>query len=103
MRDIDQPVDDIAASVAGPVFAERFAVAVADAAERVARHPLRGHRRLELLPGRFQFWAVKGFDYRRADNAAHPDRPILRVVYMARDVAQLLADLAALPDAEQPE
>jgi len=55
LRDIDDAVDDIAASVAGPAFAERFAVAVADTAERVARRPLLGQRRPELLPGRFRF------------------------------------------------
>jgi hypothetical protein len=32
LRDIDKAVDDIAMSVAGPAFADRFAVAVADAA-----------------------------------------------------------------------
>jgi toxin ParE1/3/4 len=103
LRDIDRAVDDIAATVAGPAFADRFAVAVADAAERVARHPLRGHRRLELLPGRFRFWPMKGFDYLLVYNAEHPDRPVLRVVYMARDLARLLADLAALPDPDQPD
>jgi toxin ParE1/3/4 len=97
LRDIDQAVDDIAASVAGPAYADRFAVAVAEAAERVARHPLRGHRRLELLPGRFRFWPVKGFDYLLVYNAEHPDRPILRVVYMGRDLGLLLAELGDLP------
>jgi plasmid stabilization system protein ParE len=75
LRDIDKAVDDIAASVAGPAFANQFAVAVADAAERVARRPLLGHRRLELLPPRFRFWAVKGFDYLLVYNAEHKDRP----------------------------
>jgi plasmid stabilization system protein ParE len=97
LRDIDQAVDDIAASVAGPAYADRFAVAVAEAAERVARHPLRGHRRLELLPGRFRFWPVKGFDYLLVYNAEHPDRPILRVVYMGLDLGLLLAELGDLP------
>ncbi len=62
-RDIDRAIDDIAASAAGPAFAERFAVAVAEAAQLVARRPLLGHRRLELLPTRFRFWPVRGFGY----------------------------------------
>jgi plasmid stabilization system protein ParE len=95
LRDIDKAVDDIAASVAGPAVADRFAIAVAEAAERVARRPLLGHHRLELLPTRFRFWAVKGFDYLLVYNADHPDRLVLRVVHMARDLAPLLADLAA--------
>jgi plasmid stabilization system protein ParE len=93
LRDIDTAVDDIAASIGGPAFADRFAVAVADAAERVVRRPLLGYRRLELLPPRFRFWAVRGFDYLLVYNAEHPDRLILRVVHMARDLAPLLADL----------
>jgi plasmid stabilization system protein ParE len=93
LHDIDRAVDDIAASAAGPAFADRFAVAVADAADRVARRPLLGHRRLELLPGRFRFSAVKGFSYLLVYDAEHPDRPILRVMHMARDLGPLLADL----------
>lgn len=102
LRDIDQAVDDIAASAAGPAFADRFAVAAADTAERVARRPLLGHRRLELLPGRFRFSAVKGFDYLLVYNAEHPDRIVLRVVHMARDLPPLLADLREPPDADEP-
>jgi plasmid stabilization system protein ParE len=63
LRDIERAADDIAASAAGPAFADRFAVAVAYAAEWAARRPLLGHRRLDLLPGRFRFRAVKGFPY----------------------------------------
>jgi plasmid stabilization system protein ParE len=91
----------MAASVAGPSFADRFAVAGADAAERVAQRPLLGHRRLEFLPDRFRFWAVKGFDYRLVYNAEHPDRLILRVVHMARDLVPLLADLRDPPNVPQ--
>jgi plasmid stabilization system protein ParE len=98
LRDIDQAVDDLAASAAGPMVADRFAVAAADAAEWVGRHPLLGHRRLELLPGQFRFWRVKGFDYLLVYNAERPDHPVLRVVYMARDLGPLLADLRQTPE-----
>lgn len=97
LRDIDKAVGDIAASVAEPAFADRFAVAVADAAERLTRRPLLRHRRLELLPPRFRFWPVKGFDYLLVYNAEHPDRPVLRVVYMGRSLAPLLADVPEPP------
>jgi plasmid stabilization system protein ParE len=99
LRDIDDAVDDIAASVAGAAFAERFAVAVADTAERVARRLLIGHRRPELLPDRFRFWAVKGFDYLLVYNAEHPDRVVLRVVHVARDLGPLPPGLAEPGDA----
>jgi toxin ParE1/3/4 len=103
LRDIDRAADDIAVSAAGPVFADRFAVAVADAAERAARRPLQGHRRLDLLPGRFRFWAVKGFPYLLVYDAEHPARLILRVVHMARDLGPLSTDLAGLPGEDQPD
>lgn len=98
LRDIDKAVDDMAASAAGPAFADRFAAAVAEVAQRVAQRPLLGHRRIELLPARFRFWAVKGFDYLLVYNAEHPDRLVLRVVHMARDLAPLLADLRDPPE-----
>ena len=60
--------------------------------------PQLGHRRLELLPPQFRFWAVKGFDYLIVYNAEHPDRLVLRVVHMARDLVPLLAGLAETPD-----
>jgi plasmid stabilization system protein ParE len=101
LRDIDKAVDDIATSIAGPAFADRFAVAVADAAVWVARHPHLGHRRLELLPCRFRFWRVKGFDYLLVFDAEHPDRRVLRVVHMARDLGPLLADLRDMRDAPE--
>ncbi len=99
LRDINEAVDDIAESAAGPAFADRFAVAVAEAAAWVARRPLLGHRRLELLPGHFRFSAVKGFSYLLVYDAEHPDRIVLRVVHMARDLGPLLADLSEPPDA----
>ncbi len=95
--DIDRAVDDIAESAAGPVFADRFAVAVADAAERVARRPLLGHRRLELLPDPYRFYAVKGFSYLLVYNAARAGAPVARVAYMGRDLDLLLAELRDSP------
>ena len=103
LRDIDRVVDDIAASTAGPALADRFAVAVATAAARVARRPLLGHRRLDLLPGRFRFSAVRGFSYLLVYDAEHPDHLILRIVHMARDLGPLLADLAQLPAVNPPD
>ena len=84
---------------AGPAYAERFAVAAATA-EKIARRPLLGHRRLELLPARFRFWAVRGFDHLLVYNAEHPDRTVLRMVHMARELGPLLAELS---DASDPE
>ena len=41
---------------------------------------------------------MKGFDYLLVYNAEHPDRLILRVVHMARDLRPLLADLPDPPE-----
>ncbi len=77
-------------------------MAVAVAAERVARRPLLGHRRLDVLPARFRFLAVKGFSYLLVYNAERPDHLVLRVVHMARDLGPLLVHLAELPEEDQP-
>ena len=102
LRDIDRAIDDIALSDAGPAYAERFAEKVAELAEQVARHPLRGHRRLELLPGRFRFWPVREFSYLLVYEAERPDHLVLRVVHMARDLGPLLAGLADMRDDDRP-
>jgi hypothetical protein len=83
-------------------YAEQLALAVATTAGKVNLRPLSGHRGLELLPARFRFWAVPGFDYPLVCNAEHPDRPVLRVVHMARDLGPLLAGLFVPEDPEQP-
>ena len=102
LRDIYKAVDDMIAHGATIAYAERFAVAVAETAEKVASRPLLGHRRLELLPGRFRFWAVRGFDFLLVYNAEHPDRRVLRVVHMARDLGPLLAGIAVAEDPDAP-
>jgi plasmid stabilization system protein ParE len=101
LRDIYQAVDDMIASGAGPAYAERFAVAAAETAEKIARRPLLGHRRSELLPGKFRFWAVRGFDYLLVYNAEHPERRVLRVVHMARDLGPLLVGISLARDPEE--
>jgi plasmid stabilization system protein ParE len=100
LRDIFQAVEQMLAHGATPDYVDRFAVAVADTAEQIARRPLLGHRRLELLPGRFRFWAVRGFDHLLVYNAEHPERTVLRVLHMARDLGPLLAEL---PGGSEPE
>ena len=102
LRDIYKAVDDMVVSGAGPAYAERFALAAAETAEKIVRRPLLGHRRLELLPDRFRFWAVRGFDYLLVYNAEHPDRRVVRVVHMARDLGPLLVGISIAEDPEEP-
>ena len=86
---------------AGPAFADRFAVAVAAAAGRVTHRPRLGPGRLELLPAQFRFLALTGFSYLLVYDADHPDRLILRVVHMARDLGPLPADLSEPPGTDR--
>ena len=102
LRDIYQAVDDMIATGAPATYVERFAVAAAETAEKIARRPLLGHRRPELLRGKFRFWAVRGFDYLLVYNAARPERRVLRVVHMARDLGPLLAGISVSRDPEEP-
>jgi len=98
LRDIERAVDDMIKGGARLAYIERFAIATAETAERIARRPLMGHRRLELLPGKFRFWAVRGFDYLLVYNAEHPERRVLRVVHMARDLGPLLSGISLADD-----
>ena len=99
LQDIYEAVDDMIAHGGTPAYVERFAVAAAETAKKVAQRPLLGHRRLELLPGRFRFWAVRGFDYLLVYNA---DGRVLRVVHMAGDLVPLLAETLAAEDLDAP-
>ncbi len=56
---------------------------------------------MNCCPAGFRFWVVKGFDYLLVYNAEHPERIVLRVVHMARDLGPLIAGLAEPPDADE--
>jgi hypothetical protein len=44
---------------------------------------------------------VRGFDYLLVYNAEHPDRRVLRVVHMARDLGPLLVGISLARDPEE--
>ena len=60
--------------------------------------PFRGHRRLELSPDPYRFYAVTGFDELLVYNTARTGAPVARVLYMGRDLGPLLADLRDPPE-----
>ena len=105
LRDVEDAADWLASAQGGPLLARRFATAVIEAAERIERRPLLGHRRPELLPDPFRFRRVTGFPYLLVYDAKRPVPVILRVLHMARELGPLLADLTTTfdPDPEQPE
>jgi plasmid stabilization system protein ParE len=101
IRDVEDAAGWFADGPGGEPLARRFARAVGAAANRVSQRPLLGHRRLELLPDPYRFYAVREFDYLLVYNTARPGAPVARVLYMGRDLAPLLADLRGTPG--QPE
>ena len=102
IRDVADAAAWFADGPGGEALARRFARAVSAAAGRVSQRPLLGHRRLELLPDPYRFYAVRGFDYLLVYNTARAGAPVARVVYMGRDLGPLLADLRDLPNADEP-
>jgi toxin ParE1/3/4 len=98
IRDVEDAAAWFADGPGGELRARRFARAVAAAAGRVSRRPLLGHRRLELLPDPYRFYAVTGFDYLLVYNTARTGAPVARVLYMGRDLGPLLADLRNAPE-----
>jgi plasmid stabilization system protein ParE len=103
IRDVEAAVAWFADGPGGEPLARRFARAVVAAAGRISQRPLLGHRRLELLPDPYRFYAVRGFDYLLVYNTARAGAPIARVLYMGRDPGPLLADLRDAPDADAPD
>ena len=101
IRDVEDAAAWFADGPGGKSLARQFARAVAVAADRVSQRPLLGHRRLELLPDPYRFYAVSGFDYLLVYNTARTGAPVARVLYMGRDLGQLLADLRDAPGAPQ--
>jgi plasmid stabilization system protein ParE len=63
------------------------------AAAMLARQPMLGRRRLDLLPEPYRFWSLRGFPYLLVYNASASPPRILRVLHMARDLRTLLDDL----------
>ena len=100
IRDVETAAEWLADSPGGETLARRFVRAVGEATNRVAQRPLLGHRRPELLPDPYRFYAVKGFAYLLVYNTARDGAPVARVLYMGRDLGPLVADLR---DAEEPQ
>jgi toxin ParE1/3/4 len=101
-RDLEEAADWIADGPGGVAAARRLLGGAVKDAARLARRPLHGHRRLDILPDPFRFWSVKGFPYLLIYNAERRPAQVLRVLHMARDLPPLLADLLSRPGDNDP-
>jgi len=76
-----------------PFSAKAFRDAVANAAERIGRHPLIGVARPHLLREAFRFLTLSGFPYLIIYNAERKPPEIVAIVHGARNLPPLLRDL----------
>jgi toxin ParE1/3/4 len=66
--------------------------ALAKAAERIARHPVIGAVRPELLPEPYRFVSLTGFPYVIVYNAVRQPPLIVAVLHTSRDLRPILRD-----------
>ncbi|HVH81434.1 MAG TPA: type II toxin-antitoxin system RelE/ParE family toxin [Stellaceae bacterium] len=76
-----------------PMAARALRQAVVSAAERIAKHPLIGVARRDLLGEPYRFLILGSFPYVIVYNAARTPPLIMRVLHGARDLRNALRDL----------
>jgi toxin ParE1/3/4 len=91
--DLEEAADWLMDGRGGPEVAERLLLAAIEAADLLARRPLLGRRRLDLLPDPYRFWSLAQFPYLLVYNPACTPARVLRVLHTARDLPRLLQDL----------
>lgn len=80
---------------------ERLLTTVLAAGEQIAEWPLRGRRRLDLLPDPYRFWSIPRHRLLVVYDPTTNPATILRVLNTARDLPPLLADLRDPPDTRE--
>jgi toxin ParE1/3/4 len=73
-----------------PSAADALLAAAMAAARRLQARPKLGHARLELAPGRYRFWSLRGFPYLLVYDAEAEPPVILRFVHQSRDLPMAL-------------
>ena len=73
-----------------PAAADALLAAAMDAARRLQARPKLGRVRLELAPGRYRFWSLRGFPYLLVYDAEAEPAIILRFVHQSRDLPGVL-------------
>ena len=73
-----------------PAAADALLAAAMAAARRLQARPKLGRVRLELAPGRYRFWSLRGFPYLLVYDAEVEPPIILRFVHQSRDLPGVL-------------
>jgi toxin ParE1/3/4 len=73
-----------------PAAADALLAAAMTAARRLQARPKLGRVRLELAPGRYRFWSLRGFPYLLVYDAEAEPAIILRFVHQSRDLPGVL-------------
>lgn len=73
-----------------PAAADALLAAAMAAARRIQARPKLGRVRLELAPGRYRFWPLRGFPYLLVYDAEEEPAIILRFVHQSRDLPAVL-------------
>jgi toxin ParE1/3/4 len=73
-----------------PAAADALLAAAMAAARRLQSRPKLGRVRLELAPGRYRFWSLRGFPYLLVYDAEAEPSIILRFVHQSRDLPVVL-------------
>lgn len=101
--DIDEAVGWLLEQGYPAASAERLLTSVLEAAALLARRPLLGRHRPDLLPRPFRFWSIRRHRLLLVYDPSTGSPTILRVLSTNQDLGPLLADLQALhaePDDE---
>jgi len=83
--------------------AEKLQRTVAEAAQRIGQYPALGRHEPALADARYRFLSVRGFPYLLVYRPDTSPPSIVRFVHVKRDLARVLADLAALPEMDLPD
>jgi plasmid stabilization system protein ParE len=99
--DLDRTVGWILDHGGAASAAEQLLTAVLTAGERIAKRPLLGRRRPELLSEPYRFWSIPRYRLLLVYDPTTRPATILRVLNTAQDLPPLLADLRDPPDAPE--
>jgi plasmid stabilization system protein ParE len=91
--DLDETVGWLLDRGGEAAAAEQLLTTVLAAGERLAKHPLLGRRRPDLLPEPYRFWSIPRWRLLLVYDPTTNPATILRVLNTAQDLPPLFADL----------